>query len=192
MQLTVNFNEDGADEKRVAEIFDVTGTALQQRMEALAAAAMEEYNLAFSGVRAPSTIKEQRELRLRLLYKHLPAGEPTDTQIGRLFQMTPAQVGTLIAGTRARFDVDVETRLKKAAIDALTNKATKIADDKVRLVVDDSLGRFMRDLVNQTDAPPFEKVRTAARTYEPTKDTLRALCQKLGIDPAQITVLKWK
>jgi len=187
VQLDVNFDEAGPDEQRVAEIFGVSGDDAKARMEALAAAALEEYTLAFSGVRAPSTIKELRELRLRLLYKHLPAGEPTDEQIAQLFQMTPAQVGTLVAGTRARYRDDVGARMRELAIAAM-KKSVKLDDDGTRRLrnVSDSLGRLLKELVAQTSAPPVEKRRDASRTYDLGPDTVNAICAQLGIDPGTL------
>jgi hypothetical protein len=192
MELKLVLDEDSPDAKRVAAIFGVAGDELRKRLEALASAAFEEHMLAYTGTRSPSTMRELRELRLRLLFEHLPAGEPTDTQIAQLFQMTPSQAGTLIAGTRARFGVELGDRLRKAAVDVLTAQAKKVDDNTIRVVVDDSLARYMKDLVNQTNAPPFEKSREAARTYEPKRGTIRALCTQLGIEPKQVTALDWE
>lgn len=190
LQLTIAFDESTGSAERLAEILGVQGDDLKTRLEEMATAALEEYELAFSGVRSPSTLRELRELRLRLLYEHLPDGQPTDDQIGELFQMTRSQVGTLIAGTRARFGHELSERLKTAAVAALKG-ATKVNDDTVRIVVADSLARYMRDLVAQTSAPPLEKRRDASRTYDAGRDTVEALCGKLGIDKSLVSALSW-
>ena len=114
--LQVEAGLDAGQVARIASVLAVEGEQLDAQLACIAAAALEEYVLAVSGTRNPSTIREQRELRLRLLYKHLPAGQPTDEQVGLIFQMTQAQVSTLIAGTRARFEVEVAARLRTAAI----------------------------------------------------------------------------
>lgn len=189
--VEVEFEETGQRAARIGEIFGVEGDALTARMRELTAAALEEYELALSGERFPSTIKELRELRLRLLYKHLPDELPTDEQIGGLFQMTPAQVATLIAGTRARFAPEIEERMKRAAVASLSN-ATESDADTGRIVASASLAKYMKDLIAQTNAPPMEKLRDASRTYDLPRDTIRALCKKLGVDPQDVvTELGW-
>lgn len=188
--IQISFDDGATSAQRIAAIFSVEGEELKERMGQLAAAALEEYELAL-GERFPSTIKEQRELRLRLLYKHLPGELPTDEQIAQLFQMTRAQVGTLIAGTRARFGPELERRLRDAAKAALKG-ATESDSDTARIVAAESLRRYMSDLVSETEAPPLEKVRTASRTYDVPRDTIRALCRKLGQSPTLVKALKWE
>jgi hypothetical protein len=190
LELKISYDESAESAKRLAAILGVEGSDLSARLEQVAGAALEEYELAFSGVRAPSTVRELRELRLRLLYEHLPEGEPTDDQIAELFQMTRPQVGTLIAGTRARFGPQLDQRLRHAAIGALQG-ASNVDDDTARIVVPDSLARYVRDLVAQTSAPPPDKRRDASRTYDLGRDTVRALCRKLGIEPSSVTALTW-
>lgn len=189
-QLTIPFDESIPSAGRVGRIFGVTGKELNERMGQLATASLAEYEQAFSGERFPSTIRELRELRLCLLYEHLPDGLPTDEQIAELFQMTRTQVATLIAGTRARFGPEVEGRMTKAAIVALKG-ATKVNDDMVRIVVPDSLGRYMNDLVAQTQAPPIEKRRDASQTYDVGRDTIVALCARLALDPKAVKAIDW-
>ncbi len=181
---------------RLAEIFGDDGTPLQEnalkdRLAQLQAAAFEEYELALSGSRIPSTIKELRELRLSLLYEHLPDGLPTDDQIGEFFQMTRTQVGTLIAGTRARFGPEVEKRVKREA-KATLEDATKVDDNTVGIFAADSLAGYLSDLIAQTHAPPLDKRRDASQTYYLGRTTIKELCKRLGIDPAQtVKVIKW-
>ncbi|HEU4739645.1 MAG TPA: hypothetical protein VFS54_11295 [Solirubrobacterales bacterium] len=188
--VEVTFEETELGPARIATIFGVEGDELQARMRELAKAALEEYELAL-GERFPSTIKEQRELRLRLLYKHLPDELPTDEQIGELFQMTRPQVATLIAGTRARFGPEIEKRMKAAAVAALAN-ASESDGDTVRIFAPDSLAKYMGDLISQTQAPPMEKLRDAGQTYDLRRDTIKALCKRLDVEPeAVVTVLDW-
>lgn len=189
IQLSVNFDDGGEDEKRVAEILGLDGNELKAALEGLAAAALMEYVLAFSGERAPSTMKDLRELRLRLLYQQVGT-DLTDGQIAQLYQMTPTQAGTLIAGTRARYRTELQKRLRDRAIDALKS-ATKVDENTVRFSVEDSLAKYMKELVNETNAPPLERSREAARTYEPRKGTIRALCSKLGIPVTDVKALDW-
>ncbi|HEX6205702.1 MAG TPA: hypothetical protein VFZ29_07840 [Solirubrobacterales bacterium] len=188
--VEVTFDETGLGPARIGAIFDVEGGELQARMQELAKAALEEYELAL-GERFPSTIKEQRELRLRLLYKHLPDDLPTDEQIGELFQMTRSQAATLIAGTRARFAPEIERRMNGAAIAALST-ASESDPDTARIFAPDSLAKYMGDLVSQTHAPPMEKLRDAGQTYDLPRDTIEALCKRLEVKPeAVVTVLDW-
>jgi hypothetical protein len=189
--LQVELGLDEAQLARIGAVFGVEGSALDAQLASLAAAALEEYALAFSGTRNPSTIREQRELRLCLLYEHLPAGEPTDEQVSLLFQMTPSQVSTLVAGTRARFEVELAARLRAAAIKALTEGAEPVDEDTIRIVVPDSLARYLRDLVAQTAAAPILKRPDASRTYDIGRNTLAALCARLGIDPTAVAILEW-
>jgi hypothetical protein len=189
IEVKIGVAENGLGAARVAQIFGVKDTALAQRMQALAEAALEEYELAVSGARAPSTMRELRELRLRLLYKHLPAGEPTDDQIGELFQMTRTQVGTLVAGMRARFGPEVEEQLKREAGAALID-TTRVEDNLARVIVRDSLGRYIQDLAAQALAAPMEKPRESSRTYHVRRSTIEKLCPRLGIDLSEVKGLK--
>jgi hypothetical protein len=182
---------------RLAEIFGgddgpLQGEALSQRLGELKTAAFAEYELALSGSRFPTTIKELRELRLTLLYEHLPDGLPTDDQIGDLFQMTRSQVGTLIAGARARFGPEIEARVKREAITVL-EAAKKVDDNMVRLQAADSLARYLGDLIARTNAPPMEKRKDASRSYDVGRDTIKELCGQLGVDPARtVKAIAWK
>jgi hypothetical protein len=191
--------EDQVSERiaRLAEVFagddgPLQGVELKDRLDQLRAAAFAEYELALSGSRFPSTIKELRELRLSLLYEHLPDGLPTDDQIGELFQMTRSQVGTLVAGTRARFSPEIEARVKREA-KAVLEAAKKVDDDMVRLQAADSLARYLGDLIARTNAPPMEKRKDASRSYDVGRDTIKELCRQLGVDPAQtVKAIAWK
>lgn len=185
--VTVALDLTAAQQARLEGVLGDLG----EKLPPVAAAALEEYVLAFTGERSPSTLREQRELRLRLLYDHLPAGEPTDEQVGLLFQLTPAQVSTLIAGTRARFGEDLTPRLRAAAIAALQQQAEQVDDDTIRIVVPDSLARYLRELVAQTSAPPPERRKDASRTYDLGRTTVVALCKQLGIDPKAVSALAW-
>jgi hypothetical protein len=182
---------------RLAEIFGgddgpLQGEALDRRLGELREAAFAEYELALSGSRFPATIKELRELRLTLLYEHLPDGLPTDNQIGELFQMTRSQVGTLVAGARARFGPEIEARVKREAKAAL-EAAKKVDDNTVRLLAADSLARYINDLIARTNAPPMEKRKDASRSYDVGRDTIKELCGQLGVSPAQIVkAITWK
>jgi hypothetical protein len=190
MDLAVSFDDTNHRAQRLREIFGVDDDALEERVTALASAALEEYELALSGERPATGIRDLRELRLNLLYKHLPDGEPTDDQIAELFLLTRAQVATLVAGTRARFGPAITGRLRGQAKAALVN-ATNVDDDTVRVVMPDSLGRYMKDLVAQTEAQPLEKRRDASRTYDIGRDTLSALAAKLGFDASEVTAIDW-
>lgn len=190
-EIRMNFAPTSPEGKRLAEIFGVTGDELVKRARAMAEAAREEYRLWYSGERNPGTITELRELRLKLLYEYLPEGEPTDDQIAQLFQITRPRVGTLIANTHARFGTTLEQRMRRAAVDALTQHAYGIDDDTIRVELADSLGRYVKELAARRNVPPVEKSREASRTYEIRRETVIALCSQLEIDPEQVTALDW-
>jgi hypothetical protein len=175
---------------RLRAIFGQPDTDFDDTLARLAAAALAEYALAFTGQRAPATMRELRELRLSLLYGFLPPGRPTDEQIGALFQLTPSQVGTLIAGARARFAAEMDARLRATAAAALRD-ATKVDEDTVRIRVPDSLARYLKDLVARTAAPPMDKRRDASQTYDLSRSTITALSGELGEDPAAVRALEW-
>jgi hypothetical protein len=175
---------------RLGAVFALEGKELNERLGDLASAALTEYALAFSGVRSPSTIRDLRELRLRLLYEFLPDEEPTDLQVAQLFQMTPAQAGTLIANTRARFEAELDARSRKSAGKALA-QASRVDDDTVRIRVPDSLARYLKDLVSRTAAPQMEKRKDASQTYDLTRPTVSALCKQLGIEREIVAALDW-
>jgi hypothetical protein len=190
VDLRVTLSLDPQQLERLRAIFGVDGQDLQDTLGELASAALTEYALAFSGTRAPSTMREARELRLRLLYEFLSGDRPTDDQIGALFQLTPAQAGTLIAGTRARFSRELGERLRQAAAQALRD-ARPVDEDTVRIRVPDSLARYMKELVARTTAPPLDKRRDASQTYDLTRSTVTALCEQLGEDPQVVQALDW-
>jgi hypothetical protein len=168
----------------------VLGEDLERRLGELASAALTEYALAFSGVRAPSTMRELRELRLRLLFEHMSGGHPTDEEIAGLFQTTPSQTATLIAGTRARFPQELGGRLRDAAV-AVLAEARPVDEDTVRIRAPDSLGRYLKDLVARTAAPPLDKRRDASQTYDLTRSTVEALCRQLGVEADTVSALEW-
>lgn len=171
MDLTIS-----AEVERLREIVG------EDALAGLASAALAEYALAFTGVRSPSTIRELRELRLRLLFEHLPPGRPTDDEIAALFQLTPAQTATLIAGARARFPQELGGRLRDAAVEVLRS-ARPVDEDVVRIRAPDSLARYLKELVSRTAAPPLDKRRDASQTYDLTRSTVEALYRELGVEP---------
>jgi hypothetical protein len=190
VSLQVSLELDDAQLGQLAAIFGVARDQLEPHLQRVAAAATEEYVLAFSGARSPGTMSEYRENRLNLLFKHLENPEPTDRQVERLFQRTPAQARTLIAGVRARYETEVAVRLSTAATTAL-KAATKVDDDTVRIIASDSLAAYLKDLVNTTNAPPLEKRKDASQTYDVLRDTVVALAAALGFDKTDVTALDW-
>jgi hypothetical protein len=190
VNLSVSVDLDPAQLKQLAAIFRVEPADLEDRLSRLAAAATEEYVAAFSGARSPQTMAEFRENRLNLLFKHLEDPEPTDRQVERLFQRTPAQARTLIAGVRARYESEIATRLDATATVTLKGAVT-VDDDTVRIVASDSLARYLKDLVNTTEAPPLEKRKDASQTYDVLRDTIVALAEVLGFEKTDVTALDW-
>ena len=176
---------------RLRAIFRVDGDELNAVLGELASAALTEYALAFSGIRSPATMRELRELRLRLLYESLSGERPTDRQVAEAFQLTPAQATTLIAGTRARFAPELEGAVRRAAV-AVLGEARPVDEDTVRIRVPDSLARYLKDLVGRTAAPPLDKRRDASQTYDLTRSTVSALCRELGVEQTVVRALRWE
>lgn len=186
--VQVSFEEQSEEACRIKHVFGVDENALLKYMKALASAAFEEYRVEMSGLRSISTIREQRELRLYLLYKYLGLGNLTDTQVGELFQMTRTQVGTLIAGTWARFRPELEERLKDE-VEAQLKIGIWIGEDdgqRLRVGLPDSLARYVKDVVRQTQAPPVENVREVSQTYDLLRQTVEDLCSRLEISLDEI------
>jgi|SRR3954451_5812754 hypothetical protein len=179
--IPVELRANDVELDQLAAIFGVKRTDEQfdTIVAALGAAALQEYVLAFSGSRAPGTLRELRELRLRLLYDLLPDGLPTDTQVAQLMQLTPSAARTLIAGTRARYRTQLEDRMRKAAVAAL-KASTRADDDTARVVLSDSLAAYLRDLVNETRTPPLKKSEDVSQTYEIKRSTAKELGERLG------------
>ncbi len=195
-RLTVDVELEDAEQDRLVAIF---GANLQSTLAQLAAAAVREYVLAFTGEPAPATLRGVRELRLALLFRHLrplrvsvsrygdgvpQAGgsrlehRPTDRQVEQLFQMTPTQAINLIAGSHARFPELLELRLRDEAKEALAN-GTRTQNERtldvLRIKASDSLARYLKELVARTTAPPIEKRRDASQTYDLLLDTVSEL-----------------
>jgi hypothetical protein len=154
-------------------------------LKGLASAALEEYTLAFSGTRAPTTLREVRELRLRLLFEHLPTS-PTDTQVAQLMQLTPAAARTLIAGTRARYRMRLDDRLRTATVDALKDSTPGDEANTAYVVMPDSLAAYVRDLLSDTRTPPLKKSDAISLTWEIKRSTAEALGKKLGVKVAEL------
>jgi hypothetical protein len=178
---------DADQAQDLAEVLGVDASAVTELVPKFAAAALTEYWLAFTGTHAPTSIRDLRELRLALLFEALPPGQPTDEQVAALFQLTPTQSASLIAGARARHARRVEGRLREAAKAALET-ATKPYDRHVRVVMPASLATYLKDLVRRTGAPPIEKQRGTSRTYDLEDDTVKALCGVLGMAYSALTV----
>ena len=191
-EIKLDFDPGSAEGKRLKAIFGVDGADLVERAQALAEVAAEEYRLWITGERDPKTISDQRQLRLWLLFKQLPAGEPTDAQIAKLFRISPGRVATFVANMRATYGDLLDERDRKAAVEVLTNKSRKLNKDAVRVGLDPSLYRYLKDSVDQTSAPPIKKSETASRTYEIGRDTLVALGKELSFDPKQVKAIEWE
>ncbi len=189
--LEVPLALDPALLERLRAVFRVDGDELQAVLGELASAALTEYALAFSGIRSPATMRELRELRLRLLYESLSGDRPTDRQVAEAFQLTPTQATTLIAGTRARFAPELEGAVRRAAV-AVLEEARPVDEDTVRIRVPDSLARYLKDLVSRTAAPPLDKRRDASQTYDLTRSTVSALCRELGVEQTVVRALRWE
>jgi hypothetical protein len=147
-------------------------------LKGLATAALEEYTLAFSGTRAPTTLREVRELRLRLLFEHLPT-PPTDTQVAQLMQLTPSAARSLIAGTRARYRTRLDDRLRAAAVRALKDSTRADEADTAYVVLSDSLAAYVRDLLSDTRTPPLKRTESVSLTWELKRSAAAALAEKL-------------
>lgn len=182
---------DDASVARLRTIFGADGDELRGLLGELASAALTEYALAFSGTRSPATMRELRELRLRLLYECLSGERPTDRQVAEAFQLTPTQASTLIAGTRARFAPELEGAVRSAAV-AVLEGARMVDEDTVRIRVPDSLARYLKDIVGRTAAPPLDKRRDASQTYDLSRSTVSALCRELGVEPSAVRALTWE
>jgi len=192
LRLTVGVELEEQERARLAAIFGSDDDALQSTLAQLAAAAIREYVLAFTGEPAPATLRGVRELRLALLCRHLRPlrvaaprkngrrleHRPTDRQVEQLFQMTPTQAINLIAGSRARYPELLELRLRAEAKEALLSGTKEENDQRLqvlRIKASDSLARFLKELVARTTAPPLEKRRDASQTYDVLLDTVNEL-----------------
>lgn len=191
LALTVPAVASDEELRRLAYVFGLDPDAsdslkqLEPWLAAVATAALQEYVLAFAGTRAPSTMRELRELRLRLLYDHLAEDAPSDAQVAQMFGLTRPQARTLIAGTRARYRAELEGTLSERSVEALKN-STRVDNNTARVVLPESLAVFLDDLISETQAPPLEKNRDASRTYEIKRSTATALSKRLDFDVDQL------
>lgn len=187
-KLEVTFKDDSPEVGRIREIFEVEGAELMERMQALAAEAFEEYQVEMSGLRSISTMREQREFRLYLLYKHLGKhGGISDAQVGELFQLTRRQVATLINGTWARFRPEMEEHMLGDVKAALEKGSWNKEKNVLKVEISDSMATYIKDVLAETNAPPVETVADVQRTYEITLQSVKALCDELGIASRGIT-----
>jgi len=185
--LEVTFKDDSPEVERFGEIFDVEGEELAKRMGALAAASFEEYQVEMSGLRSISTMREKREFRLYLLYKHLGKhGGITDAQVGELFQLTRRQVATLINGTWARFRPEMEKEMLGDVKAALEQGKWNKENNVLTVQLPDSMATYLKDVLAETTAPPVETVADVQRTYKITLQSVEALCEELEIPTKEI------
>ena len=183
-ELRVEYDIDEQLLESLGQILGVTDrAALAHELGQLARAALEEYVLAFAGERSPTAVRDMRELRLRLLYKHLPEGMPTDQQVAELFQLTPTQAASLIAGARARYRNELQQRLRAEAWAAIAS-GEPLDKGEIRIKVSDSLGGYIKDLIRRTTAAQPRKSRDSSRTYDLTRTTREALEKQLGNKPS--------
>jgi hypothetical protein len=181
--LEITFDDDNGEGLRIAGILGGEGERRTERLQGFVEAAVEEYSLTMSGRKAVTGVSGQRELRLYLLYKHLdPVGGLSDRQVEELFQLTRSQARTLIAGTWARYREELQEQLSAAVEKALKHEEAKWDERKHLLIrLPGSLAKYVREVVDETNAPPVDKVREVAGTYDLSEDTVSALCAQLGI-----------
>jgi hypothetical protein len=191
LQLTLDVPDEDAD--RLNEIFGIDSISEPERASKLqsgiAQAALAEYLLLLTGERSPSTMRDLRELRLRLLACHLPESLPSDEQIAEIFQLTRTQARTLISGTRARYRHELEHMLRQAAKVALKN-AEAVDQDTIRIEASDSLASYLGEIVHSAQ-PPMKRP-DASRRYDLTRSTVEELCEVLGLPIAEVQKLPRK
>lgn len=180
--LEINFDDESGEGRRIADILGGEGERRPQRLQKFVETAIEEYTLVMSGRRSVAGVRDQRELRLFLLYKNLEdVGGLGDHEVAELFQMTRSQARTLIAGTWARYREQLEDQLNAAVKKALESDGWDEKGKHLVVRLPDSLARYVRETVEETNAPPVEKVRELAGTYDLPKQTVTKLCDRLGI-----------
>jgi hypothetical protein len=190
-RLTIDVPDE--DAQRLFEIFDIDATKEPDKalelQAGIARAALAEYLLLVTGERNPSTVRDLRELRLRLLACHLPEHLPSDEQIAEIFQLTPTQARTLVSGTRARYRQELEDMLNEAAKVALKS-AEKVNTDTVRIEASASLAAYLRETVRSA-APPTKRT-DASRQYDLVRVTVEELCGVLGLPIEEVKALPKK
>ena len=162
--------------------------AVTPLVRGLAAAAFREYLLTITGERIPTGVRDIRELRLRLMAEHLPGSLPSDRQVAQLFGLTSSQARTLVAGTRARYPQEFAGLVVTAAKNAL-RQATKVDDDTVRITASDSLVAFLRDVLQDSVAPPPLRRPDVSLRYDLNRQTVEELCARLGLDISAVKAL---
>jgi hypothetical protein len=192
MEIHVRLDLDDVAVERLVASFGPTVNPGQSQEQALAAvaegvarAAFEEYVLYLTGARVPAGIRDLRELRLRLLSKHLPDGVPRDVQVAALFHLTGSQARNLLAGTRARYPDDFETLFKETAKVALRG-AEKLENGRIRITMSRSLAAFIRDLLTESVAPAPTPLTDASGRYDLAPSTVEDLCRRLDLDQDEV------
>jgi hypothetical protein len=175
-------------DEQAAAIEAILGSLSDELMTGLAQAALTEYALAFGGERVPAGVRDLRELRLRLLAQRLPEGLPTERQVASLCRLTSTQARTLIAGTRARYPRELTVALGEAAKEALTG-ADK-AGDTIRMTLHPSLAAYLRDLLQDSAAPPPVRRPDSTIRYDVDRQTVEELCSLLGLRTEDIKALR--
>jgi hypothetical protein len=167
--------------------------AAEAELGAIAQAALDEYVAYFTGVQRPGTIPAAREQRLAALQARNVRGALNETRIASLFALTPSQARALLAGTRARYRHTTERALAAAVADSLGGtRSGKLQDGNVWFRCSPSLVALMRDILAnaQQGLPPIRASTRTAQTYLTHEDTLRYVCEELGVDTGTIAALQ--
>ena len=191
VELTLDVPKEGAN--RLFEIFGVDPIAdpdkALQLEQGIAQAALAEYLLQLTGTRNPTTVRDLRELRLRLLAGHLPEHLPSDEQIAEIFQLTRTQARTLVNGARARYRQELNEMFDEATRSALRN-AERIDENTVRIEASDSLATYLSEIVRLA-APPTKRA-DASRKYDLVRSTVEDLCEAVALPVDEVEALSKK
>lgn len=186
-KIQISLEVADADTVTLCEIFGVNATDETDKatalLEGITRAALAEYLLLATAQRNPSTMRDLRELRLKLLASHLPGHLPSDEQIAEIFQFTQTQARTLVKGTRARYRQELEQMFREAAKAALTN-AKKAGPDSIRIDASDSLASYLDEIIRF--APPPTKRTDATHRYDLTRTTVQELCEVLDLPITEV------
>ncbi len=129
-------------------------------------AALREYIELFLARKVFMRIRDQREYRLLQLTAHAFNNHiPSEATVSELFQLTPAEAGSLLRSLRARYRFDMAIAIDATAKGILETLSFSKADEAYRVEIRDSTiiehFRYMLQKEDATYSPPRKKEHTS-------------------------------
>lgn len=186
MNIQTMLKLDKQEEKILREILQCQDDAeFAERLNTVAAAAVEEYCRMILGQKIFNRATDLREYRLLLLIKTLYHNTiPNEQAVSALFQTTPAESKTLIRSTTSKYKYELKEAVAETLKDIIAEaEPADEKDNKHRVVIKsatqvDELNRIL--LLKDGTLPKIKKDAGSVSQYIIEASSYEALCEYLG------------